>query len=131
MDFIKNHKATIIGVLAIVILFVLYGVFFRDDSADEDLLVSNNDFTVSATANNVSNETVAAIAGLRSQSLDIGLFSSAEFQNLKDFTQELEDELSGRENPFAPVGDDTVVNPFSGGSSVVDDSGSDDTFPPS
>jgi hypothetical protein len=98
MNFLKENKSLIIGVVGVIVLFGMYFKFFRN-TTPTTALVSD-----SSIADSGASELVSLLLELRSLKLDPAIFSSQAFQALKDFSVELVPEPTGRRNPFAPIG---------------------------
>lgn len=104
MNFFKQHKNIILGLIAVVLLFVGYVVLFggEDDGA---ALTSESPSGESA----VGSDLLTLLLELNSLELNATIFENPLFQQLQDFSQELVPEPVGRNNPFAPVGSDEPV----------------------
>lgn len=100
MDFLRNHKTTMIGVGLIALIFVVYVVFFAGTSNDgSELIVSGpND------GGPAGKEIIILLSQLQGIDLDVTVIESAAFQNLVDFNKEVPDQPYGRSNPFLPIG---------------------------
>ncbi|MCK4386979.1 MAG: hypothetical protein KAV41_02775 [Candidatus Pacebacteria bacterium] len=104
----KNNKQRqkILGALIILVsVFFAYQYRAKADSSGHSQLIS---IKQDAAANTFSSNTLEILLKLRSLSLDDSLFEDAVFQNLIDFSLEIEEQSAGRNNPFAPIGVDAA-----------------------
>lgn len=100
----QKYKKPIIILAAIVALFVLYSVFFKQD---EEPVVGTVSATQGLSAEN--SELIMLLSELRSIKLNRDLFRDETFLTLFDFSLTLIPEPVSRPNPFAPIGSDGVV----------------------
>ena len=101
-----------LGVIALVIVCATFVV-------GGDLFAQNQDLvTVTTPATSTAVDDGTAILALLNQmqniDLDIAIFSDPLFLNLTDFTVTLVEEPKSRPNPFAPIGQDVMLNLDSG-----------------
>lgn len=101
----NNTKIIVIGA---VIIFTYATLFRTDTQAQEDPLVAP-EVQLSPQISKGS-EILALLADLENIRLDEGIFSNPMFQELQDFSRELNPEPKGRSNPFAPLGQDAVLD---------------------
>lgn len=71
-----------------------------EDSTSQLISITNT------TDGDVGSETLKLLSELRTLVLDEDIFADKVFQNLEDFSMELQSQPVGRNNPFAPVGTD-------------------------
>ena len=96
-------KNNIIMIVVALIIFAIAFIYLRrDNGADNSSLSVSSTAVQSADAQIVYN----LLKKMESVTLNDSIFASAVFQSLKDNTVFLESQVSGRDNPFAPVGTD-------------------------
>jgi hypothetical protein len=95
MQFIKDNKMYIIGILLIAGGFWVYMTYF---SGGSDSL-----FTSSEEASPLSQEVLVALSSLHVIKLDRSIFSDPVFTSLTDFGVAIPPQQAGRRNPFAPL----------------------------
>lgn len=85
-----------------LVVIVGIGYFLFAGSGDDDALVSSN--TGSPTRAGVeTQEFLAKLRQLQGVNIDGQLFQDQRFYSLVDYRQVIEDEPTGRQNPFAPI----------------------------
>ena len=82
-----------------LILWLGYTVFLKDDGA----VVSSQKSIASSEATLEAQNFLAKLRRLQEIDLDGSLFNDSSFASLVNFRQDLVEEPTGRENPFAPV----------------------------
>lgn len=102
-DFFKKYKLTLIGTIIVIIVFVAYQNFYVANKEDNLLITSDGQIAGSI----VGKEVIQLLGELESIKLDTSIFTEPSFNSLYDFGQDIESELRGRPNPFAPIGKDT------------------------
>lgn len=107
MHFLKQHKNIIIGVILVIIGFVLYSIFVRDDGT-EDQRLSVTEQANDPLENAIGRDLLFLLDDLKVVELDGAFFTSKEFRNLLDFGQVIAPQPIGRPNPFAPIGASTA-----------------------
>ena len=103
--FFLKYKKIIIGLVAVIVLFVLYSMFFAEEPQGEELLVSSNQ-TVQAQI--VGNEIVAALNQIQTLKLSRDIFEDPVFRSLIDRSIPIPEEPVGKSNPFSPIGSNNV-----------------------
>lgn len=98
-------KIIIFGAIALV-LYVGYSIFFKADPESTSLL---NTRTNTNSGNVLGSEIIKAINEIDSLELDRSVFDDPIFQTLVDRSQELQQQSTGRSNPFAPIGSNDVA----------------------
>ena len=99
----KQKLMLAIGIFALS-GFVLYNTFAGGGSSP---VVAEPTVDANGVVIAVENQDIVDLANKFDQiSIDINLFSSNLFQNLRDLEVPLLPESSGRSNPFAPIGSD-------------------------
>ncbi|NCN52673.1 hypothetical protein GW943_02595 [Candidatus Parcubacteria bacterium] len=90
-------KKIAIGIAALIVIFYAYSFLFGGDDASSGVLTSET----------VSPETQQFLIRLNKlkavEEADTSLFRDDRFLSLEDRRQTIEDEATGRTNPFAPV----------------------------
>jgi len=102
-EILKKYKTLLIIVAIVFVAFVGYSMF-SDGGGKDSVLTSQN----ASTRGGGDNELLLLLINLRSITLDDSLFRDPAFRNLVDFGQQLIPEPTGRQNPFAPVGSDSI-----------------------
>lgn len=95
-----RNLALIVGTA--FVLFLGYRLFFGDSGA-ETLVRSNNANLTASGVNGTNQELLLRLQELRTIDLDTGVFSDERFLSLENFRSPLDEEPTGRANPFAPV----------------------------
>ena len=98
---IKNKGNILFSSMMILVCFFAYQ-YWAGAEVSNSQLISVKDSSVGS----VGNETLKLLAELRTLVLDEDIFVDKVFQNLEDFSMELQLQPIGRNNPFAPVGTD-------------------------
>jgi len=101
MELIKKYKNILLSVVIIAVAAVLYTVFIGKDGIDTSLLTSSRPSEAAAI---VGEDLLVLLRTLRSIDLNEEFFNDPVFRSLEDFGQELVPEPIGRNNPFAPIG---------------------------
>ena len=100
MKFITENKTTVIAISIILLGIVAYFIFFSGGSTQQDNgLVTFGNPTTSA----ANREFVSLFTTLRQINFDTSIFDNPNFKNLKDFSREVTELPTGRDNPFAPL----------------------------
>jgi len=94
----KNKKNILSSLLFIVVCFFAYQYWVS-------AAVSGSQLT-SIADGGIGDETLKLLTELRTLVLDEDIFADKAFQNLDDFSMELQPQSIGRNNPFAPIGSD-------------------------
>lgn len=100
---LKKYKTLLIVLVVVIVAFIGYTMFF-DGGDSSNVLTSQS----AVTRGGGDNELLILLINLKSITLDESLFGDEAFRSLIDFGQELVPEPTGRQNPFAPVGSDTI-----------------------
>jgi hypothetical protein len=97
-------KNVIFIVIIVAAVFVVYSVFFKKEAAPA--LQSTTGATApTPQGQELGQEFLSTLLGLRTIKLDDSIFTSPSFNFLRDFTTVLIPEGNeGRPNPFAPIG---------------------------
>lgn len=104
-----NYKKIIIAGVIIFAVFAYVNVPQKETQAQESALVVPDTASPDGT-NQKGREILALLADLKSVRLDDSIFSDPVFQSLQDTSVELVLEPKGRPNPFAPLGQDSLLN---------------------
>ena len=107
MEIIKKYKNIVLIIVIAVIIFTLYSIFFEDRVSDSLLSGSSGDTDAQSAA--VGKEFLSVLLELRSLELKTDIFSDRTFLILRDFSQTVEPQPTGRPNPFANIGNDRVI----------------------
>lgn len=90
--------------IALVVTGLLgVGYMFFSNRGNDDSLTSNGGAVGEGSAYQETQRFLGYIRDLERIDFDKAIFSDARFTSLLDFHQEVDDEPTGRENPFAPV----------------------------
>ena len=95
-------KTIITIVIVIGLIFLGYSYYATPKPASNELLVSSG--AVGTTDSSVGRKIITLLSEMQNISIDQSIFSSATFQSLLDFGVEIQPELIGRHDPFAPIG---------------------------
>ncbi|MFA5830826.1 MAG: hypothetical protein WC878_03280 [Candidatus Paceibacterota bacterium] len=102
-------------------LFVFAALGFMFVSGGNSL-AQENQISVE-TASGASNETgeqiLALLEELTRVELDVSIFDDPVFQSLKDYHVDLTEEPKQRDNPFAPIGQDVIIEETQGTPTTV------------
>ncbi len=98
---LTKYKNLIIAVAVIVLLFVGYSMYFKDDGENGFLTSTNQSTTDSANA--LGADIIRAINQIDSLDLDASVLSHSVLVRLVDKTQVIDPQDKERENPFAPL----------------------------
>ncbi|MEK9167868.1 MAG: hypothetical protein AAB769_00845 [Patescibacteria group bacterium] len=106
MEIFKKYKKILIWFGVIIVVFVLYSMFFtKDDNLANGGIVSAPAADAQFTA---GREIIALLTDLKALQLKDEVFQSNVFRSLEDFSLPVAPEPQGRQNPFAPIGVDTI-----------------------
>jgi len=101
----KITKQIIIGAVVVIIAFVVFKVFFSNNTPSDTTLVPDQTNITVAGSQNI----LALLSSLNKVTLDDSIFSDRIFTSLTSFERPIEDQAIGRENPFLPIGIDGSV----------------------
>lgn len=101
----KLKKILIIS-LTIVVLFVVYAVFIKKDPKAESLIDTGEG--LSGEAQVLGKQISQALLRIDQIKLDKEIFTNKIYLTLVDKSEPISEELIGRVNPFAPIGDISV-----------------------
>lgn len=93
-------KKIIIGIVVIIIIFVVYTIFFKADPESNSLLTSTQKTDGSSI---LGQEILKAINQIKSLDLETSVFDDPVLNSLRDQSEEIIPERTGRPNPFAPL----------------------------
>lgn len=102
MDFIKQYSTFVWFIAIVAVMYGAYLFFFAEPKTPV--------VTASSTQTTPDADLVALLFELKNIRLDNAIFEDPLFQSLKDFSQSLVSEPTGRNNPFAPLGGNVTVN---------------------
>jgi hypothetical protein len=97
MDFLKENKIAIGGVVAALLAVGAYFAFFNG-GAPSGALLSTAD-----SSSPVSQDLLTTLQSVSTIKLDGTIFTSPVFTSLTDFGVQIQPEAVGRQNPFAPL----------------------------
>lgn len=100
--FIKKYKNITIGIIVIVLGFFAYTYFFAGKKVPALLTSESSEVAASATGA----EILALLRDLKALRLDESIFADPVFRRLHDFGVLISPEPVGRNNPFAPLGEE-------------------------
>jgi hypothetical protein len=101
MSWIKQHLILFLGLVAIIVVGVWYGL--SSGTSAPPLLTSDTVIPTTLAGANADQEIVGSLLALRAVNLGGAIFLDPAFVNLRDFSTPLVTEPWGRENPFAPL----------------------------
>ncbi len=96
---LKNKKNILISLVVMLGCFFAYQYWGEAATSSSQLISTGN-------VSEVGDETLQLLSELKTLVLDEDIFTDKVFQNLEDFSMELQPQPVGRNNPFAPVGTD-------------------------
>ena len=103
MDFLKqNGGYMIVGLLVASVVYGAYS-YFGGNSEPEAPLTSL--VSVSTDSPQVGTDLLATLLSLKTLTLDPTVFGDPVFRSLQDFGLPIPEEAVGRNNPFAPLGE--------------------------
>jgi hypothetical protein len=109
-EFFTKYKNIFLAIIIAVIVFFLYTRFFgNSENQSDSLLIAGSGGTTQEIT--IGKEFLSVLLELRSINLDESLFESKSFLILRDFSQEVEPQASGRPNPFREIGFDPIPPP--------------------
>ena len=97
MDFLKQNKMMVLGVIALLIAGYVYFAYFSGGSPPATL--SSTDANVA-----LSQNLLVTLQNLHTIKLDDSIFSDPAFQSLTDFGVTIPPENIGKRNPFLSLG---------------------------
>ena len=96
----QKLKQIVIVVVIIAVAFVVFKVFFSKDSGSDTLSV-----TPPNSAEFIDGQAILALLNkLDRVKLDTAIFTDKVFLSLTSFERPIKDQITGRKNPFAPIG---------------------------
>lgn len=97
----QTTKQIILIVIAVIVIFVGYKVFFVNPDGGNDTLQA-----VKINSDELAEGQVilSLLDKLNKVKLDEEVFSNKTFVSLVDFEREIADQVKGRQNPFLPIG---------------------------
>jgi hypothetical protein len=95
MKSLNNNKPVVYALLVFIIAIVAYNYLLKS---------SQEAATAGITAEGIGNDVVTLDQSLSSVTLDQSVFSSAAYRSLTDWSPALSPGISGRNDPFAPIG---------------------------
>jgi hypothetical protein len=102
----KTTKQIIIAIIVIVAIFIGYRMLFPGEGSNEATLAVDQP----AAAQIADSQVILALLDkLDKIKLDDSIFSDKVFIRLVDFGQPIPEQSIGRQNPFLPIGRDTIV----------------------
>lgn len=99
----KKYRTPLSIVAAVIVAFAWYSMFY--DGENGGGVLTSQDVSIQR---GEDNELIVLLINLRSITLSESLFNDPAFKKLIDFGQQLVPEPMGRQNPFAPVGSDSI-----------------------
>lgn len=100
---LKQNKILFIVLAVVIVLFVGYAM--SDKTPEPGPLQKQS----ASGSSDVEQEILQLLMDVQSIRLDSSIFQDPAFATLRDFSREIVQEPSGRENPFAPVGGAAVA----------------------
>ena len=104
IETLKKYKTVLIILIVVIIAFIGYSMFFTGGGNNGSVLTSQS----ASVRGGGDNELLILLVNLKSITLNDALFNDRAFKDLVDFGQQLVPEPTGRQNPFAPVGSDSI-----------------------
>ena len=97
----SKTKQIIIALVIIIAAFIGYKMFFVSSDTSSSALVTDNQNQTQFIDGQVI---LVLLNKLDKVTLDENIFSDKTFTSLQSFKRELEGQVSGRKNPFLPIG---------------------------
>lgn len=96
----QKTKQIITVTIIIIVAFIGFKVFFVEDDSSSATMVADNSpvYIVDGPA------VLALLNRLKQVTLDESIFSNETFISLESFERDLENQVTGRNNPFLPIG---------------------------
>ncbi|MBC8464833.1 MAG: hypothetical protein H8D63_00455 [Parcubacteria group bacterium] len=95
---IFKHKKVFFGIIAGVVVFFGYQMFFTGEENDASVVI-----TGSGGQSQSELDILRLLADIRSVNLNHDLLETAVFLSLEDYSVFIEEGPTGRRNPFAPI----------------------------
>jgi len=108
MKEILKYKKALLIITVIIVAFVVYSYLFKKDASPQ--LIAPDSTSLQTSQFSAGREILALLSDLKSLQLNNDIFSNKAFRSLEDFSLPISSEPKGRNNPFAPIGIDAVVN---------------------
>lgn len=96
----KKNSKIILLIILIVLAFVAYRFFGKQDNLGNSSLVAE---TEQVKQSAIGQELLTALSKLRALTLDENFFKDPVFQSLNDFSVSIVSQAVGRNNPFSPI----------------------------
>ena len=96
MDFLKQNKVTVVGVVALAACALIYFMYFSGDGSSATLSTTSE-------ASTVTQNLLVQLQNLNTIKLDQSIFNNPVFLSLTDYGVQIPAEPIGRDNPFAPI----------------------------
>jgi len=106
-NLLNKYKNIFIVVVICIVVFILYKSFFAPNTETGTLLSSDNVSNSQSAV--IGKDFLNVLLELRSIELDETIFSERAFVILRDFSQTVAPQPTGRPNPFADIGKDVEV----------------------
>jgi|SRR3989339_561066 len=108
----KNIKNFIIAIAIIGGSFLIYS-FFLNKSDDTNSSISSTPSTIETNQvdNTTGNQILKILSNLKTIKIDKNFFSEEVFTKLQDYSVNLTEEQTGRQNPFISVGAEPTQTP--------------------
>lgn len=108
MQNLLKYKKILIWIGVVIVAFILYSMFFTgDDKTANSGVVSSPVADAQFVA---GREIIALLTDLKALKLNGDIFQGNTFRSLEDFSLPVAPEPQGRQNPFAPIGTDSIDN---------------------
>ncbi len=109
-------KQIIIAIVIILVAFFAFKTFFGNETPNDQSLISQS----SESSYLAGGEEILVLLGkLNAIQLDSSIFSNRVFMSLTSFERPLEEQITGRPNPFLPIGRDSVSRVSTTSESIV------------
>ncbi len=107
-----NSKNIITVVIIVIAAALLVGVFIKFGGSKSNI---NSDLQVAPSAassnSSLSRELLSALSSLKDLKLDSSFFKDTTFASLIDYSKDITDDQTGRDNPFLPVSGNVINTP--------------------
>jgi hypothetical protein len=106
-ELFSKYKNIFLILIISVAIFVVYTIFFAGKDFSSNSLLGSSSQNQESVA--IGKEFLNILSELKTLDLDRSLFDKKSFIILRDFSQTVEPQPSGRPNPFSPIGIDIEI----------------------
>lgn len=108
----SNIKNLTIGAVVIGVSFMAYSFFInKSDEGDSSITSTPSAVESNQVENTTGGQILKILSNLKTIKIDKGFFSEASFVELQDYSVNLTEEQTGRENPFISTSFESMRSP--------------------